>query len=121
MSLSFTFTQWAKQPEVQEAWKQIADKNGLVQKDLGNVDRIFGFLDGMMLMSYPLYFRSVHLDCGRSWIEANGDAYSTDKARKHGFFGMVDSQECILEVFNDFAELKMIPPVPMAGGKFEKL
>lgn len=44
---------------------------------------------------------------------------STDKARKKGFFGMVDSQECILEVFNDFAALKMIPKVPMTGGKFE--
>lgn len=44
---------------------------------------------------------------------------SLDKARKRGFFGTVDSSECILEVFNDFSELKMIPPVPMVGGHFE--
>lgn len=57
MKFSFTFTQWAKEPEIQEAWEEIAEKNGLAQKDLGDVDRIFGFLDGMMLQSYPLYFR----------------------------------------------------------------
>ena len=38
-----------------------------------------------------------------------------DKARKRGWFGMVDSRECILEVFNDFADLKMIPPMPARG------
>jgi len=100
MSFSFTFTQWASQPEVQAAWKDIAQKHELVEKELRDVDRIFGFLDGMILQSYPLCF-------------------NLDKAHKLGFFGTVDSSECILEVFNDFAELKMIPSVPMLGGKFE--
>jgi hypothetical protein len=41
-----------------------------------------------------------------------------DKARKLGWHGYVDSSECILEVFNDFAKLKMIPEVPMVDVKF---
>jgi len=41
-----------------------------------------------------------------------------DKSRKLGWHGFVDSSECILEVFNDFAKLKMIPPVPMTDVKF---
>jgi hypothetical protein len=38
-----------------------------------------------------------------------------DKAHKRGWFGTVDSRECILEVLQDFAKLKMTPPVPVAG------
>ena len=37
---------------------------------------------------------------------------STDKARKKGWNGYVDSYESMLEAFDDLAELKMIPPVP---------
>jgi len=57
MHVSFTLTAWAKQPEIQEAWKEIAQKHDLKEKELRDVDRIFGFLDGMMLQSYPLYFK----------------------------------------------------------------
>ena len=57
MSFSTTFTQWAKQAEVQEAWKEIAQAHDLKEKELRDVDRIFGFLDGMMLQTYPLYFK----------------------------------------------------------------
>ena len=37
---------------------------------------------------------------------------SSDKARKLGWHGFVDSSESFLEVFEDLAKLKMIPPVP---------
>lgn len=37
---------------------------------------------------------------------------STDKGRKLGFHGFVDSAESFLEVFDDLARIKMIPPVP---------
>jgi hypothetical protein len=43
---------------------------------------------------------------------------STDKARKLGWHGFVDSCESLLEVFNDLAKIKMIPPVPMVDVKF---
>jgi hypothetical protein len=35
-----------------------------------------------------------------------------DKSRKLGWHGFVDSNESLLEVFNDLAKIKMIPPVP---------
>lgn len=46
------------------------------------------------------------------------DQFSMDKSRKLGWHGFVDSSEAMLEVFNDFAKLKMIPPVPMAKVSF---
>lgn len=43
---------------------------------------------------------------------------SSDKARKLGWHGFVDSSESFLEVFEDLAKLKMIPPVPKVEVKF---
>jgi hypothetical protein len=37
---------------------------------------------------------------------------SPNKARKMGWHGFVDPTESFLEVFEDLAKLKMIPPVP---------
>lgn len=44
----FTLANWAKRPEVNKAWKEIADKNSLVVKELREPDRIFGFADGTL-------------------------------------------------------------------------
>ena len=41
-----------------------------------------------------------------------------DKSRKLGWHGMVDTSESFLEVFDDFAKLKMIPPVPKVEVSF---
>jgi hypothetical protein len=38
---------------------------------------------------------------------------SMDKARRLGFYGTVNTSECILEVFREFADLKMIPHLPV--------
>lgn len=95
----FTFVDWAKQDHVQTAWKQIAEKHDLQQKELKDIDRVFGFLDGTVTRAGPLIF-------------------STDKARKLGFHGFVDTSEVLLEVFDDLAKLKMIPPVPKVVVKF---
>lgn len=43
---------------------------------------------------------------------------SSDKARKMGWHGFVDSSESFLDVFEDLAKLKMIPPVPKVEVKF---
>lgn len=43
---------------------------------------------------------------------------SPDKARKLGWHGFVDPSESLLEVFEDLAKLKMIPPVPRVEVKF---
>lgn len=36
---------------------------------------------------------------------------SMNKARKMGWHGFVDSVECVREVLDDFAKIKMAPPV----------
>ena len=41
-----------------------------------------------------------------------------DKSRKFGWHGFVDSSESFLEVFDDLAKLKMIPPVPKVKVSF---
>lgn len=91
----FRLTDWAKKREVQEAWRRLAEEHLLSQKELADVDRVFGFLDGTLCRPAPLNF-------------------SMDKSRKAGWHGFVDSSESLLEVFKDLEKLKMIPPVPMA-------
>ena len=44
----FQFTSWAKEAEVQQAWKEIAEQNALSFKELTDVDRVFGFADSMI-------------------------------------------------------------------------
>ncbi|KAK5127920.1 hypothetical protein LTR85_005037 [Meristemomyces frigidus] len=89
----FTIASSAKKDEVKTAWKELADEHGLAQKELVDVDRVFGFLDGTLCRPAPLNF-------------------SMDKSRKLGWHGFVDSTESLLEVFRDLAKIKMIPPVP---------
>ncbi|KAI9725917.1 MAG: hypothetical protein M1828_002244 [Chrysothrix sp. TS-e1954] len=99
MRFNFMTAQWAQQPKVAKAWEEIATKHGLRDTQLRDVERVFGFLDGALLMAFPVY-------------------YSTDKARKMGWHGFVDSNESYLEVFRDLAKLKMIPPVPEKSVEF---
>ncbi|TKA61401.1 hypothetical protein B0A55_11557 [Friedmanniomyces simplex] len=79
--------------EVRKAWAELAEEHGLTQKELVDVDRVFGFTDGTLCRPAPLNF-------------------SMDKSRKLGWHGFVDSTESLLEVFRDLAKIKMIPPVP---------
>nr|RBQ89231.1 hypothetical protein FVER53263_09975 [Fusarium verticillioides] len=87
----FTLAEWAKRPEVQKAWSEIAEKYNLRNNELGDTDRIFGFTDNSLMWSYPSNF-------------------SSSKLRKYGFHGYVDTSESIHEVFKEFVELRMIPP-----------
>jgi hypothetical protein len=48
----FKLTEWAKQPEVNQAWKDIAIENDLTVKQLHNVDRVFGFTDFALSVSW---------------------------------------------------------------------
>lgn len=41
-----------------------------------------------------------------------------DKARKLGWHGYVDTYQGLLEVFDEFAKLKMIPNVPKISVRF---
>ena len=55
----FTFVEWVARKEVRGAWREMAAKYGLAQKDLDEVDvaRVFGFLDGSMCRPAPLISR----------------------------------------------------------------
>lgn len=60
MRFRFTLTEWAKRPEVQDAWKDIAAKHQLREPALRDVDRIFGFADGMILPPWNGPLRYAH-------------------------------------------------------------
>lgn len=106
----FRMTEWAKRDEVQKAWNELAEEHGLTQKELVDVDRVFGFLDGTLCRPAALNFRCVQTAVNP--MSAMLTMYSMDKSRKLGWHGFVDSSESLLEVFKDFAKIKMIPPVP---------
>jgi hypothetical protein len=53
-------SEWAKQGDVQKAWGELAKEHGLTQKELVDVDRVFGFLDGTLCRHSPLNMRHVH-------------------------------------------------------------
>jgi hypothetical protein len=88
----FTLTEWAKDPQVAKAWAEIAEAANLSKKDLGDVDRIFGFADAALLAPWPIL-------------------YSNEKRRRLGYFGYVDSTESMFQVFKEFVDLGMAPPV----------
>ncbi|KAJ5082238.1 hypothetical protein N7532_011281 [Penicillium argentinense] len=95
----FTLVDWAKRPEVQKAWKDIAEAHGLREKVLRDEDRVFGFADQALTLSYPLQLRT------------NIGMISMTKAKKMGYFGFVDSTDSFLQVVEDFVGLQMVPPV----------
>ena len=59
----FTIASWAKKDEVKKAWKELAEQHDLTQRELVDVDRVFGFLDGTLCRPAPLNFRyGTHLN-----------------------------------------------------------
>lgn len=112
----FTFTEWAKENEVQNAWKEISNQYNLVNAALGlaDVERVFGFLDMAVLSSWPSHLRYVQRKCCHFLFEyfILTMVYSMSKSRKAGFFGFVDSTESIFKIFQEFVDLQMIPPLP---------
>ncbi|PWY93022.1 hypothetical protein BO94DRAFT_487499 [Aspergillus sclerotioniger CBS 115572] len=87
----FTFSEWAKREEVQGAWRVMARRYGLRERELLDMERVFGFVDAVLVWSWPMQF-------------------STTRRKKLGFFGFVDSTESVLRVLDEFVDLKMIPP-----------
>jgi hypothetical protein len=53
----FTLANWAKTPEVQQAWAEIAEKHGLREKELRDIDRVFGFADLLLALPYSISLR----------------------------------------------------------------
>lgn len=54
---TFTFVEWAKQDKVQKTWEKLAVENDLSQKELVDIDRVFGFADGSVSRSGALMLR----------------------------------------------------------------
>lgn len=57
---TYTLTEWAFDPEVQDAWKKISEKYDLHSNpfsDPKDIIRIFSFTDSAILMSWPLQFK----------------------------------------------------------------
>lgn len=92
--IRFTLVDWAKQVHVQKAWDELRQKHHLTAaarlQDM-DIDRIFSFADASLTGGI--------LDL------------SMNKARKMGWHGFVDSNECFKEVLDEFADLRMLPSV----------
>jgi len=61
MRIKFTTVSWAKRPEVQQAWKELAEQHDLVDKELREVERVFSFLDGILCRPQQQNYRFVLL------------------------------------------------------------
>jgi len=55
----FTLVEWAQRPEVVKAWKELAEKYDLMDKQFRDVERVFSFTDAALGWSQNIYFRSV--------------------------------------------------------------
>ncbi|KAK0312116.1 hypothetical protein LTR01_003030 [Friedmanniomyces endolithicus] len=86
----WSFVEWAKREENVRAWEELTEKHGLTGGEWQDVGAIFG-----------------RADAGTSAPDVK--LYSMMKAKKHGWFGSVDSYESMLGVANEFVALKIIP------------
>ncbi|KAK3987120.1 Iridoid synthase [Cladorrhinum sp. PSN332] len=88
---SFSLLEWSLQPEVEAAWKELADEHDLVLDPFDDRyrARIFSFADSALIGDAPM-------------------TTSIAKARKFGFFGTVDSYQSIFQTMHDLAKLKLI-------------
>lgn len=57
VSFKFSLTEWARQPEVQKAWDELAQKYDLRKTDVKDIERVFGFLDFTLAMTHSIYLR----------------------------------------------------------------
>ncbi|KAF2465577.1 NAD dependent epimerase/dehydratase family protein-like protein [Lindgomyces ingoldianus] len=92
--IKYTLTKWARQHSVQKAWSELIQKHNLQASKLEDmdIDRIFSFTDSSLIGGT--------LDL------------SMNKARKMGWHGFVDTNDCIKEVLEEFSDLKLLPPLP---------
>jgi hypothetical protein len=97
MRSTFSLLEWSLKPEVEQAWKEIAHKHDLVLNPFDPLyrARIFSFSDSAVIGDGAM-------------------TLSMRKARKHGFFGTVDSYQSIFDSLHELARLKMIMP-PVVG------
>ncbi|ORY12819.1 NAD dependent epimerase/dehydratase family protein-like protein [Clohesyomyces aquaticus] len=91
--MRYTLVSWASEPSNQRAWSSLISLHNLKVSKLEDMDieRIFSFTDNALMGGT--------LDL------------SMNKARKLGWHGFVDTNDCVREVLGEFVELGMLPPV----------
>lgn len=92
MNSTFSLLEWSMQPEVEEAWKEIAKEHDLVLDPFDDRyrARIFSFADSAVIGDAPM-------------------TISIRKARKFGFFGTVDSYHSMFQSMKELSLLKLVP------------
>ncbi|KAK5997672.1 hypothetical protein PT974_00027 [Cladobotryum mycophilum] len=90
---TFSLLEWSLQPEVEAAWKELAQQHDLVLDPFDDRyrARIFSFADSAVIGEAAM-------------------TISVRKARNYGFFGTVDSYNSIFDTLHDLARLKLIVP-----------
>lgn len=92
---SFSLLEWSEDSKVQGAWKELAEKHGLLLdpfKDAARRAQIFAMSDSAIIGGWAL-------------------SLSMRKARKMGFHGSVDSYESAFHTLRDLSKLKVLPPL----------
>jgi hypothetical protein len=51
--------EWAQRIDVQKAWRELAEKYDLLDKEFKDVERVFSFTDAALSWSQSIYFRYV--------------------------------------------------------------
>lgn len=91
LRFTFLFSEWARRPQVRQAWAELSRRHGLTPAELTDTDRIFGLLD-YILSAVP-------------------QLLNADKLKRLGFFGTVSSYEVYRSVIAEMAEMKVLPPL----------
>lgn len=94
---TFSLLEWSLRPEVEEAWRVLKERHGLVLDPFEDAyrARVFSFSDSALIGDAPM-------------------TIGMRKARDFGFFGTVDSYRSMFETMGELGRLKLI--VPPAGG-----
>ncbi|KAI1609398.1 hypothetical protein EDD37DRAFT_640460 [Exophiala viscosa] len=88
---SFSLLEWSEQPKVQEAWKELTKKHGLLFDPFADRTKTFSMTDSAVIGGWAL-------------------SLSMRKAVKLGWHGQVDSYESAFHTLQDFAKIKVAPP-----------
>lgn len=91
MRISFSLVKWAKDPVNRDAWQEIIEtSNGKVNHD-------------------PFQDPEAHFSCAdAAWLTMT---LCTNKARRLGWTGFVDTMESVFEMYRDMVGLGMLPPM----------
>lgn len=128
MKARWTLTAWAKQKEVQEAWRELAMRHDLTVKEIPDPERVLAFTDGALLggaqVTYSMDKAKKMGWHGKSyafmtrtklpwalWRPSPQGSFGCENTDV-GCTGFVDSDESIMGVLKDFVQLKMLPPLP---------